>query len=126
MKVCISSTGRDVGALVDPRFGRCQMFLFVDTETMQCEAVENPAMTAGGGAGTQAAQLAVDKGVLAVITGNIGPKAFSVLDAAGIKMYVGVSGTVQRAVEQFKNGDLPATGTPSVARHSGMGAGKRI
>ena len=50
---------------------------------------------AGGGAGTKAAQLVIDKAVQTVLTGNIGPNAFAVLSAAGITIYTGVSGTVQ-------------------------------
>ncbi|MCX5903143.1 MAG: NifB/NifX family molybdenum-iron cluster-binding protein [Proteobacteria bacterium] len=121
MKVCISSIGKDLSAFVDPRFGRSQLFLFVDTETMEYECVENPALTAGGGAGTKAAQLVSDKGAQAVLTGNVGPNAFSALNAAGIKIYAGMTGTALQAVEKFKNGlVLPVIG-PSVGAHSGMG-----
>ena len=124
MKVCITATGNDLASGIDPRFGRCRTFLFVDTETMACTAVANPAMTAGGGAGTQAAQLVADEGAAAVLTGNIGPNAFSALDAAGIKMYVGLSGTVQQVVDEFKSGVLQAAGRPSVERHAGMNRGR--
>ena len=121
MKVCISSTGKDLSAPVDPRFGRSQLFLFVDTETMEYECVENPALTAGGGAGTKAAQLVSDKGAQAVLTGNVGPNAFSALNAAGIKIYAGMTGTAQQAVEKFKTGRVLPVSSPSVGAHSGMG-----
>ena len=32
-KVAFSSTGRDLNALLDPRFGRCDFFVIVDVET---------------------------------------------------------------------------------------------
>ena len=51
MKLCISSTGRDLSAAVDPRFGRAAGYVFVDTESTTFESVENPAAMAGGGAG---------------------------------------------------------------------------
>jgi len=121
MKVCISSTGKDLSAPVDPRFGRSQLFLFVDTETMEYECVENPALTAGGGAGTKAAQLVSDKGAQAVLTGNVGPNAFSVLSAAGVTIYAGMTGTAQQAVEKFKTGRVLPVSSPSVGAHSGMG-----
>ena len=38
MRLCISSSGSDISSAVDPRFGRCQYFLFVDTETLDVEA----------------------------------------------------------------------------------------
>ena len=34
MKVAISSTGKDLESQIDPRFGRCAYFLFVDTDDM--------------------------------------------------------------------------------------------
>ena len=120
MKVCVTSTGSDLNALIDPRFGRCMVFLFIDTETMEFEAVANPAATAGGGAGTKAAQIVADKGAIAVLTGNVGPNAYSALDAAGIKIYVGLSGSCKEAVDKFKNSKLETTAAPSVGRHAGM------
>jgi predicted Fe-Mo cluster-binding NifX family protein len=102
MKICISSTGNDLTSKIDPRFGRCQNFLFVDMDTLETEAVPNPAATAGGGAGTKAAQLVADKSVEAVITGNVGPNAYTALEAAGIKIYTGIKGTGREAFDLFK------------------------
>ena len=124
MKVCVTSTGNDISADIDPRFGRCRVFLFVDTDTMECEAVENPAMMAGGGAGTQAAQLVADKGASSVLTGNAGPNAFSALNAAGIDIYVGLAGTAKDAVEKLKKGELKPISKASVGRHFGTGGGR--
>lgn len=124
MKACASSAGYDLNAPIDPRFGRCRVFLFVDTETMEYEAVENPAMMAGGGAGTQAAQMVANKGATVVLTGNVGPNAFSALDAAGIKIYVGLSGTVQDAINRLNQGGLQETNEATVSRHFGTGQGR--
>ena len=121
MKVCISSIGKDLSTPVDPRFGRAQFFLFVDTETMEYECIENPAINAGGGAGTKAAQLVSDKGAQAVLTGNVGPNAFTALTAAGIKIYVGLSGSAQESIDKFKQGQVKPVSGPSVGAHSGMG-----
>jgi len=120
MKLCISSTGTDLEASIDSRFGRCQYFLFVDTETMNFEAVGNPAFTAGGGAGIQAAQAVVNKGANAVITGNVGPNAFQALQAGGMKIITGAQGPVKDVIERFNKGELGYTGSPSVESHSGM------
>jgi len=120
MKLCISSTKDDLEASVDPRFGRCQYFLFVDAETMNFEVAGNPAFTAGGGAGVQAAQLVVNKGADAVITGNVGPNAFQALQAAGIKIVTGFSGSIKEAVERFQKGEFKYIGSPSVQPHFGM------
>jgi len=123
MKLCISSTGKDLSAAVDPRFGRAAGYVFVDTDSTTFESVENPAAMAGGGAGTKAAQLVIDRGAQAVLTGNIGPNAFAVLNAAGIKIYTGVSGTVQDAVDAFSGGSLKHAGAPTAAAHAGTSSG---
>jgi predicted Fe-Mo cluster-binding NifX family protein len=119
MKLCISSTGNDLDASVDPRFGRCQYFLFVNSETMDFEAVVNPAFIAGGGAGVQAAQLVANKGADVVITGNVGPNAFQALEAAGVKVITGAQGTVRSVIDSFKKGALDYAGAPSVETHYG-------
>ena len=64
---------------VDPRFGRCQYFIMVDTETMAAAPIQNTGAAASGGAGMQAAQLVQDEGASCVITGNVGPNAMNVL-----------------------------------------------
>ncbi|MFC1901828.1 NifB/NifX family molybdenum-iron cluster-binding protein [Chloroflexota bacterium] len=121
MKIAVSSTGTDLGAQVDPRFGRCQHFIIVDPDTMEFEAVENSGAMSAGGAGIATGQLVAGKGAGAVLTGNCGPNAFNVLEAAGIKVMTGVSGTVQDAVEGYKSGKYQANSQASVAPHSGMG-----
>jgi len=49
MKICVTSTGPTMDASVDPRFGRCQYFVFVDSETMEHEAMPNPGIGASSG-----------------------------------------------------------------------------
>ncbi len=121
MKVCITAEGKDLSAVVDPRFGRCQYFMIVDTETGDHEAIENPNIEAMGGAGVQSAQLIAGKKVGTVVTGNIGPNAFDTLQAAGVKVVTGVSGTVKAVLEQLKNGTLETTGGPTVRAKHGAG-----
>ena len=120
MKVVVTAQGQDLEAMVDPRFGRCQYFLFIDTESMQLEAVVNPARQAGGGAGIQAGQLVADKGAEAVITGNVGPNASRVLTGSGIKVYTGAAGSVSGVIEKFKEGKFTQSSGPTVREHFGM------
>jgi len=120
MKVCVSSTGKKLDAVVDQRFGRCQYFLVVDTETMKVKSISNEGTLSSGGAGIQAAQIVTKEGVDSVITGNIGPNAFQILQAAGIKVYTGVEGTIKDAIENYKKGKLRETGVANVESHSGI------
>jgi len=122
MKICVTATGSDLNAQVDPRFGRSQYFVIVDSDTMAFEAMVNEAMNAPGGAGIQAAQAMVNKGVNVVISGNMGPNAFQVLSTADVKIATGAYGTVKEAVEMYKSGKLGETGASTVAAHAGMGA----
>ena len=121
MKICITSTGNSLDAQMDPRFGRCSYFVIVDPETMQFEAVPNIAADASGGAGIQSAQTVANKGVKLLITGNVGPKAFQALAAAGIEVTTGVFGAVREAVEKYKRGELSNTSAPTVGGYLGMG-----
>jgi len=120
MLVCVTSEGKDLDAAVDARFGRCRNFVFVNTDTLDFEAVENQGLTASGGAGVQSGQLMVARKVEAVLTGNIGPNAHQVLSAGGIKVYTGVAGTLRAAIDEFKRGTYKLAGHPSVGSKSGM------
>ena len=63
MKIAITSSGPTLDAQLDPRFGRAQYLLIVDTDSLDLEAIENPTVATGGGAGIQTAQMVVGKGV---------------------------------------------------------------
>lgn len=122
MKVAVTAGEPSLDAAVDPRFGRCACFLIVETDDLTFEAVENPNLVLGGGAGIQSAQLMSEKGVAFVLTGNCGPNAYRTLAAAGIEIITGCSGSVREVVAQFQAGGLSATAGPNVAGHFGTGA----
>ena len=120
MKICITSEGQTLDSKVDPRFGRCQNFIFFDTDTEKFEAQENANAQFQGGAGIQSGQLVVSKGVKAVLTGNVGPNAHQVLSAAGVSVFTGVSGTVKEAIEGYNKGLFKVADAPSVGSKFGM------
>ncbi len=121
MKICVSSTGDNLKADVDGRFGRCRYFIFADTETMEFEAVDNPNLQAAGGAGIQSAKLVADKGARAVLTGNVGPNAYEALKAASVNIVTGISGTVEEVIKNFNEGKYGQAEGPSVDSHFGSG-----
>jgi len=123
VKVAITSQGDSLDAQVDLRFGRCPYFIIVDLEGRKIEAVPNSASGAMGGAGPQAAQTIVDKGVEAVITGNVGPNAFQTLKAANIKIYQGAFGTVKETLTKYEIGELKELSNSSVPGHFGLRQG---
>jgi len=115
MKLCVTSTGRDLDSKVDFHFGRATYFLIVNTDTMDFEVVENIAQITGRGAGVSAAQMILDKGAAAALTGTIGPNAFDALRFAHMEIFEGLSGsdTVREAVEKFKKGAYRESLEPS-------------
>jgi len=120
MKIAVSAIENSLDSQIDQRFGRCQYFLIIDSETMELEAVSNKGATASGGAGIQAAQTIANKGVGVLITGDIGPNAFQTLSAAGIKVITGASGTVREALEQYKSGSLRQASSATAESHAGI------
>ena len=123
MRIAVSANSPGLDAEIDPRFGRCQYFIIADPDTMKFEALENSGAMAGGGAGITTAQTIAGKGIEAVLTGNCGPNAYEVLSVAGIKVFTGVAGKVQDAIEGYKMGKFKASSQPNVAGHFGMGRG---
>ena len=123
MKICVSASSNSLDADVDSRFGRCPYFVIVDSDTMEFDVVSNNSTNASHGAGIQAAQTVVNSGAKVIITGNVGPNAFKVLSATGIKVITGVSGSIRSAVEKYNNCELHETTNPTVGGHFGMGKG---
>ncbi|MFA5725478.1 MAG: NifB/NifX family molybdenum-iron cluster-binding protein [Candidatus Omnitrophota bacterium] len=120
MKICVTSEGGSLDSKVDPRFGRCQYFIIIETDSLGFEVVKNPNIESMGGAGIQSAQLVASKKVKAVVTGNVGPNAFQTLQAVGIEVFTGASGTVKGTIEQYKKGEFKAVSGPSVGSKAGM------
>jgi predicted Fe-Mo cluster-binding NifX family protein len=125
MKICITSDGKKLESNVDPRFGRCECFIFYDTETDDFEAVSNTNAIGMGGVGIQSAALMAKKGIEVILTGNLGPNASSVIQQAGIKAITGVNGKVKDAVESFKKGLLQGSSYPNATVLPHFGIDKR-
>ena len=107
MRIAISSTGRDLDANLDLRFGRAAYFIILDSETMAFKVVENAQnLNSPRGAGIQAGKTIADQHIDTLITGHCGPKAFKVLQNAGVQVVTGAGGRVADAIDQFKRGEL--------------------
>lgn len=107
MKIAITSSGCGLDSELDQRFGRAVKFIICDSESGSFEAVDNAQnLNAAQGAGIQAAQHVANAGVDALITGHTGPKAFKVLQAANIPVFLAAGGTVGAALEAWKRGEL--------------------
>jgi predicted Fe-Mo cluster-binding NifX family protein len=123
MKIAISAERAALDAPLDQRFGRCCVFVIVETDDLSFTAVDNASAAQGGGAGIQAARLVADNGAKAVLTGSCGPNAHQTLSAAGVEIYLGCSGMVADAVAQFRAEKLRPSSSPNAPSHAGMGTG---
>ena len=108
MKIAISSMGENLESEVDTKFGRCPYFLIAeieDKEVKNVKAIENTAAGQMGGAGITAAEIVANEKVDAVISANLGPRALSVFEQFGIKIYQG-QGIIKDVIQKFIEGEL--------------------
>jgi predicted Fe-Mo cluster-binding NifX family protein len=119
VRIVVTANGTNLEACVSPVFGRCSDLVFVDTDTMRFEAVVNPEGATLRGAGFEMAGFVVQCGAQAVVTGNVGPNTFGVLQAAGVPVYLCGGGTVREAIAAYKAVQLQLLGAASVPTHSG-------
>lgn len=118
MKIAITAQGESQMAAVDERFGRTQGFYIYDDEKNTGEYIDNRQnMESAQGAGIQAAGTVINSGATVLITGNVGPKAYAALSAAGIEIYTGVKGTVWDAIDEYKSGLLTKSTEANVEGH---------
>lgn len=112
MKAVISSSNGTPTGAVDPRFGRCPQFLVFNSETNEWSTGSNEQnLKAVQGAGIQSAQNALKLGADIVITGHIGPKAFHVLNTAGVSVYLAENMSAEEAWNACQENKLtPANG----------------
>ena len=120
MKIAISSTGTTMESNIDPRFGRASYFVIVDSENSRIvDVIDNRAsQEAAHGAGINAATMVAQSGAQVVLTGRVGPKAFAILQAAGIKVISEVSGTIKEALDAFRSGSAEFSDGPDCHAHA--------
>ena len=118
MRIVVTAQGPELSSATDPRFGRAKYLILMDTETGEHQVIDNDVnLNAAQGAGIQTGKRVVELKAQAVITGQVGPKAFSTLAAGGVQVYTGAGGTVQETIQRFESGQLERAETASVEGH---------
>ena len=118
MKIIVTSNGKETNDSVDPRFGRAAFFLVFDSEGGSPEVHDNKQnLNAAQGAGIQTAQNVAATGTKIVITGHCGPKAFRILSASKITVYLAENGSVQNALDLFEKDGLTEIKAADVEGH---------
>ena len=116
--IAITSQGDKLDSPVDPRFGRARGFIIYNEENGKASYIDNSQnLNAMQGAGVQAAKNVTDAGVSTLITGHVGPKAFTALKAADVTIYTGATGTVSETLELYRKGKLVAAEGADVEGH---------
>lgn len=106
MKVSLSSSGKDLNDNLDLRFGRSPYFIIYDLDTDEYQSIDNKGEKSSGGAGIAAAQQIIDESVEVLITSNVGPNAYELLNSSDIKMYKGKSIPCKLLIQEYKEGKL--------------------
>jgi len=118
MKIAISAEGKELNDRMDTRFGRAKGFIIYETETGKADYIDNNQnLESAQGAGIQSARTVIDAGAEALVTGNVGPKAFTALNSAKIDIYLFNGGSINEAITAFKEGKLPKTTDANVEGH---------
>ncbi len=118
MIVAVTAKGTHLSDEVDPRFGRAPYILIVDTQKMECRALDNSEnVNAFKGAGIQAATMVAEQGAEVLMTGYCGPNAFRTIQAAGLKVVSDVTGTVSQAIEMLLSGKVRYSEGANVEGH---------
>ena len=107
MKIAFTTTGDDMSALMDLRFGRAAKFLIYDTDQKSFTVIDNDSFSAAQGAGIKAAETIVNAGAEILITGDCGPKALNALQKANVKIYSSKSVSATNALEEYLAEKLP-------------------
>jgi predicted Fe-Mo cluster-binding NifX family protein len=102
-KICFTSSGKNLEADLDPRFGRAEYFLIVNTKTSDIEVIQNPNKDAVQGAGIQTAQLILGKDVDVIVTGHVGPNARRIIEKANIHLIEGAAGKIDNILNRLKS-----------------------
>jgi predicted Fe-Mo cluster-binding NifX family protein len=121
MKIAVTSKGEGIKAKIDDRFGRCEYFVIVDTDTMDVKTIENEAKNEGSGAGGRAVRELSKNGVEVVIAPELGPKAVTAIKAFEVKAFKkGSYEIVEDVIKAYKTGKLEEYTYASVEEHAGL------
>jgi predicted Fe-Mo cluster-binding NifX family protein len=117
MKIAVSAAGRNNDSVLDKRFGRCEYFQIIDMNTNETKVLSNNGASSSGGAGIAAASQVIEEKADILITGNLGPNAFELIEKAGIKPYSCEKIPISEAVEMFQQNKLEAISISGNAHH---------
>ncbi|MFA0821801.1 MAG: NifB/NifX family molybdenum-iron cluster-binding protein [Methanomethylovorans sp.] len=105
MKICVPSMGKTgLEDQVGQHFGKVLNYIMYDTETSEVSILPNTSEH-NGGVGLPP-ELMSKNGVDIMLCGGLGTKAVAMFEQYGIEVFVGAQGTIQNALDAWKDGKL--------------------
>lgn len=102
MKVAVTSTGLKLDDRVGIRPNKCSYWLVVNPVTMEYQAIPNPLTSVSGpAAGKFVVQILKEYRVKFILAGNSGCNLFKELGGNGMRVLLGMTGSVRESVEKF-------------------------
>ncbi len=104
MKIAVPSYRGGLDDYVCDHFGKAESFTIYDTETGEVRVVRNTSEHFGGVG--RPPELIKAAGADVIICSGMGARAIAMFRSFGIRVYMGATGTVRDAIEQFLAGKL--------------------
>jgi len=118
VKVAVTAEGTDLNSSVAPHFARARYFLVFDLGSKESIVRSNTDLQLISHlAGTQAAGSLVSLEVDAVLTMNIGPRAYTTLKSAGVRVLQAKPGSVGETIDLYQDGQLMELSGPNVEEY---------
>jgi predicted Fe-Mo cluster-binding NifX family protein len=113
MKILIATEGKTLDSRVSKRFGKAEWYLIVDSDTKEVALFPNLTIEHHH----DIIPRAVDRGVSAVITGDIGPQSFELLSYHKLQIALAHAMSARDAIERLKQGRLRILDAPTVRKN---------
>ena len=118
-RIAICADSEDIEQAVSNRFARCNFYALYDFDSKTFSFTNNEAKKEMSGAGSKAAQVISELNAEVVLVPEVGPKAYTALNAFDIDVYSYQKGSsVKETVYQFYENKLEkVTGPTTKGKH---------
>jgi len=118
MRIAVPTIGNGgLDEAVGEHFGRVPTYTIIDEETGSVEIIQNTSHHMGGS--SYPPEILYNANVDIMLCSGLGVRAIRMFEERGIRVYIGASGTVRDAIEQWRNGMLQeATDENACRRHT--------
>ena len=118
MKICIPTVGNNgLDDTIGEHFGRVPTYTIINLDNDEVKVIPNTSQHTGGIG--YPPEIMAKEGVNVMVCRGLGRRAISMFEEFGIDVYIGATGTVKDAIEDFKQGRLQkASESDACGRHA--------